>query len=244
LLNEEKKKFSIKGQVQKELKNNSSTTTSTTTTTTTSTETINQEKEEMVTIFSDPINYNIKHPLQSTWVMWYDNPGKKTSQASWADNLKKIAVFAAVEDFWGVYNNILLASKLQSGSNYHMFRDGIDPKWEDAANVNGGKWIVNIPKARKEQLDKFWMYSLLSCIGENFEQSDAEICGVVISLRKPQDRLALWTRNSNNENVCRSIGRQFKELLELPATEILGYQSHASSLKRNSSFNNYNLYEI
>jgi len=214
------------------------------TSSTTTTETTDPEKDGMVTIFSDPINYNIKHPLQSTWVMWYDNPGKKTSQASWADNLKKIAVFATVEDFWGVYNNILSASKLQSGSNYHMFRDGIDPKWEDHANAHGGKWIVNIPKLKKEQLDQFWLYCLLSCIGENFEQSDSELCGVVISLRKQQDKLALWTRNSNNENVCRKMGRQLKELLELPETEILGYQSHASSLKRNSSFNNHNLYEI
>jgi len=60
---------------------------------TTTTETTDPEKDGMVTIFSDPINYNIKHPLQSTWVMWYDNPGKKTSQASWADNLKKNCCF-------------------------------------------------------------------------------------------------------------------------------------------------------
>jgi len=69
------------------------------TSSTTTTETMDPEKDGMVTIFSDPINYNIKHPLQSTWVMWYDNPGKKTSQASWADNLKKLLFLLRLKTF-------------------------------------------------------------------------------------------------------------------------------------------------
>lgn len=27
-----------------------------------------------------------------------------------------------------------------------MFRQGVRPVWEDAANINGGKWIVRLKK--------------------------------------------------------------------------------------------------
>ena len=60
----------------------------------------NKESEESVTVFMDPSNFNVKHPLQNKWTMWYDNPGKKTSQASWGDHLRQIASFDTVEDFW------------------------------------------------------------------------------------------------------------------------------------------------
>ncbi len=53
------------------------------------------------TVFADPNNFTIKHPLQNRWTLWYDNPGKQTSQASWANSLKKIVTFDTVcMDTW------------------------------------------------------------------------------------------------------------------------------------------------
>ena len=44
-----------------------------------------------------------KHPLQNTWTLWYDDPqmAKATPGMSWEANLKNIATFDTVEDFWG-----------------------------------------------------------------------------------------------------------------------------------------------
>ena len=53
------------------------------------------------TVFHDAKNYNVKHPLQNTWTLWFDNPGKKASAASWSQNLKEIVNVDTVEDFWG-----------------------------------------------------------------------------------------------------------------------------------------------
>jgi translation initiation factor 4E len=103
-----------------------------------------------------------------------------------------------------IFNNIRPASKLTSGSNYHLFKENIEPKWEHAENVKGGKWIVTI-KGQKDQLDKMWLWAVLACIGENFDDG-SEICGMVVSLRKPLDRLALWTKSALNEPAQRSIG--------------------------------------
>jgi len=161
------------------------------------------------TILADPNNFTIKHPLQNSWTLWYDNPGKKTSQQSWAENLKKIVTFDTVEDFWRIFNNVRPASKLGLSSNYHLFKEHIEPKWEHSDNSKGGKWIVTV-KGQKDQLDKMWLWSILACIGENFEDG-SEICGIVVSIRKPLDRLALWTKTASNEHIQRSIGSTLKK---------------------------------
>jgi translation initiation factor 4E len=209
-----------------------------------STHTEPQQEDNQTEQPQETPEYAIKHPLQNRWVLWYDNPGKKTNQDSWADNLKKIVTFDTVEDFWRVYNNIQPASVLSSGSNYHLFKDGIEPKWEDPINQHGGKWVISIPtKNRNEALDKLWLWMMLGCIGESLEDGN-EVCGVVVSIRKAQDRLAVWTRDATNEPTVRNIGRKIKAVLELPDTVLIGYQSHTDAMKRGSSFNNKNKYEV
>jgi len=189
-----------------------------------------------------PLDFSMKHPLQNRWTIWYDNPGKKTSQASWADNLKKIVTFDTVEDFWRIFNNIRPSSKLLSGSNYHVFKENVEPKWEHPENKQGGKWVV-ASKNKKDFLDKIWLWTVLACIGENLEE-DNEICGCVVSIRKQGDRVALWTKHATNEPAQRHVGASWKKALELPDTFIVGFQSHSDCLKRNSSFNNRNRYEL
>jgi len=193
------------------------------------------------TVFADPTNFTIKHPLQNRWSLWYDNPGKKTNQASWADHLKKIVTFDTVEDFWRLFNNIRPTSKLTIGSNYHLFKDSIEPKWEHAENSKGGKWIVTVKG--KPSLDQMWMWTVLACIGETFTE-EGEICGCVASIRSGGDRIALWTKTATNEQAQKTIGAQFKKVLELPENAPVGYQCHADSLKRGSSFRNKNRYEV
>mmetsp|Transcript_26247 Transcript_26247/g.36964 ORF Transcript_26247/g.36964 Transcript_26247/m.36964 type:complete len:216 (+) Transcript_26247:167-814(+) len=188
----------------------------------------------------EPNNFSIKHPLQNRWTLWFDNPGKKTTQESWAENLKKIVTFDTVEDFWRVFNNIQPVSSLAAGSNYHLFKENIEPKWEHTANQHGGKWVVIV---KTQLFDKQWLWSVLACIGESFED-DEEICGCVASVRKSQSRISLWTRNASNESAQRRIGSKFKQALEIPDNVSVGYQVHSDSIKRNSSYNNKNRYEV
>jgi len=194
-------------------------------------------------ITPDPNNFTIKHPLQNRWTLWYDNPGKKTSQASWGDHLKRVVTFDTVEDFWRIFNNIRPASKLIPGSNYHLFKEHIEPKWEHADNMKGGKWIASCKGKREVSLDKMWLWAVLACIGESFEDEN-EICGCVVSIRAGQDRIALWTRTSSNEQAQKRVGAQLKKVLELPDNNSVGYQVHADSMKRGSSFNNKSKYEV
>lgn len=188
---------------------------------------------------AEPSNFSVKHPLQNGWTIWYDNPQKRTNQASWGDHLKKITTFGTVEDFWRVFNNLKPASVLAQGSNYHIFKEHIEPKWEDSTNAKGGKWTVTIPpKSRSASLDQMWLWAVLACIGETFLSPD-DVCGVVVSVRKAGDRVQIWTKDATNEQACRDIGRSLKDALELPDSTVVGYQSHADSMKKSYTKNRY-----
>ncbi|KAG0228129.1 eukaryotic translation initiation factor 4E [Actinomortierella wolfii] len=166
---------------------------------------------QYVTVFNDPVNFNAKHPLNNAWTLWFDNPGKKANDRNWMQSLKELITFDTVEDFWGVYNNVVKADQLAIGSNYHLFKQGIKPMWEDEANAHGGKWSIQLPRNKTmADIDRIWLYTMLACIGEAFEYEN-EICGVVVSVRKAFFRIALWTRSSDKENVAMAIGRTLKQ---------------------------------
>lgn len=186
------------------------------------------------------------YPLQYVWTMWFNPPNRPDPKSStpWQSNVKKIISFGTVVDFWRLFNNLMSPSKLQIGSNYHMFKEGILPEWEEDANKNGGKWVINFTKRSEHELkdlDDAWMWTVLALIGEYFEDSE-EICGVVISPRRKENRLALWTRDARNEAAVKRIGQTFKKNVNAQTT--IGYQVHADCLKHGTSFRNENLYNL
>lgn len=61
-----------------------------------------------------------------------------------------------------LYNNILPPSRLATGADIHLFREGIEPKWEDPACAGGGKWSFLIPRGSSgsaaQLLDTNWLH--------------------------------------------------------------------------------------
>ena len=51
-----------------------------------------------------------------------------------------------MEQFWSCYSHITRADALPN-LDLHMFKDGIKPMWEDAANKIGGKAMVRVHKS-------------------------------------------------------------------------------------------------
>ncbi|KAF9926945.1 eukaryotic translation initiation factor 4E [Modicella reniformis] len=170
-----------------------------------------------ITVFNDPVNFNAKHPLNNSWTLWFDNPGKKSNPNNWEQTLKELITFDTVEDFWGVYNNIMKTCDLSVNSNYHLFKQGIKPMWEDSANKQGGKWSIQLNRRAMTDIDNIWLYTMLACIGEAFEQ-ESEVCGAVVSVRKAIFRISLWTRSSDNQDLAMSIGRTLKSQIGLDGT--------------------------
>jgi len=85
-----------------------------------------------------PANHPVKHPLSSTWVLWYF----RNENSNWESNLKKVSAFSTVEDFWALYHHLAPVSELKCGTSYFLFKEGIKPMWEDKSNVEGGRVVV------------------------------------------------------------------------------------------------------
>ncbi|KAJ3813728.1 eukaryotic translation initiation factor 4E class I [Lentinula lateritia] len=222
------------------------------------------QAEGIRTVFSDPTNFNVKHPLYSPWTLWFDSPMTKNrnlpqtpisavpqtpgplpqtpgvaAAQGWMEDIKRVISFDSVEEFWGLYNNIVPPSALPQKANYYLFKEGIIPAWEDEANKNGGKWSIQLPKDKnKPHVDKMWLYTMLAAIGETFDPSlttldptgsppNSLITGVIVSTRAQFYRISIWTRlapgMSDDDGLrerIEGVGRHFK-------VTVLGYTESA-----------------
>lgn len=53
-----------------------------------------------------------------------------------------------------LYDHVFRPNKFPGNADFHLFKAGIEPKWEDIECANGGKWTVI--SSRKETLDTMW----------------------------------------------------------------------------------------
>ncbi|XP_057499669.1 eukaryotic translation initiation factor-like isoform X1 [Actinidia eriantha] len=183
------------------------------------------------------------HRLERKWTFWLDNPSKPKQGAAWGSALRKVYTFDTVEDFWccqlscSLYDQIFKPSKLPANGDFHLFKAGVEPKWEDPECANGGKWTVT--SSGKANLENMWLETLMALIGEQFDEAD-EICGVVASVRqKRQDKLALWTKTATNEAAQMGIGRKWKEIIDF--TDKISYSFHDDSKRERSTKGRYSV---
>lgn len=146
-----------------------------------------------------------EHPLKSTWIVWYRPPTSKYQD--YEKSTIPLAHFSTAEAFWTVYSHLNRPSSLPSVSDYHIFKKGIRPVWEDEENKKGGKWIIRL---KKGVADRYWEDLLLAIVGDQFAEAGEEVCGAVLSVRSGEDVLSVWTRIDGGRNIkIRYVRSQF-----------------------------------
>lgn len=142
-------------------------------------------------------------------------------------------------------------------SDYHLFKKGIRPEWEDTQNKHGGKWAFQYKEKRNVPIDDLWLHVMLAAIGETLEEeNDGEVMGVVVNVRKGFYRIGLWTRTvgrpvpggpegdvaggkgrspERGKEILMSLGRRFKEVLQLKDDEKVEFSGHTDSAQSGSS---------
>lgn len=181
-----------------------------------------------------------EHPLQFAWTMYFDtkakfpytptpaNPSESayvppdTTSHEYEAGLTVIGDFDTVESFCRYFNWLKPPSKLERNSNYHLFKSGIKPMWEDPANSNGGKWVLTM-KNNPQLLDRCWNWLAMALIGEELEDGD-EICGAVVSLRSKVDRIQVWTRSKDDVERLNAIGKKLVKLLDVSEADGIGLE--------------------
>ena len=187
-----------------------------------------------------------QHRLQSQYCLWYSrrSPGKQNH--NFDQNLKLIGRFGSCEQFWSLYSHLVKPGDLASHSDFHLFKMGIKPMWEDEANKFGGKWIVRLRKGNHNQIwyieettldlkiaglaSRCWENLVLAMLGEQFMVGE-EVCGAVVSVRFQEDILSIWNRTALDPAVTARIRDTFKRVLNLPPATLIEYKAHNDSIK-------------
>lgn len=81
------------------------------------------------------------------------------------DNNHKYVNFFWLLDFGSLHETIFKPSRLNANAEMHLFKAGVEPKWEDPECADGGKWTHVVATDRKNAMDKAWLetvYNLLT----------------------------------------------------------------------------------
>ncbi|TFK39314.1 translation initiation factor eIF 4e-like domain-containing protein [Crucibulum laeve] len=194
-----------------------------------------------------------EHPLQFAWTIYHDskskypytpapasavppsatpsNAGEFTphppESTDYEAGLTVVGEFDTVEQFCRYFNWLKPPSQLERNSNYHLFKSGIKPMWEDEANANGGKWVLTM-KNNPALLDRCWNWLAMALVGEELEDGD-EICGAVVSLRSKVDRIQVWTRSKDDVEKLNGIGKKLVKLLDVSEADSIGLEFQYNS---------------
>ncbi|KAI0259700.1 translation initiation factor eIF 4e-like domain-containing protein [Gloeopeniophorella convolvens] len=178
-----------------------------------------------------------EHPLQHAWTVYHDTKAKipftpmsatdssypaPAEAGVYEAGLTTIGEFDTVESYCRYFNWLKPPSKLERNSNYHLFKSGIKPMWEDPANAHGGKWVLTM-KNNPALLDQSWQWLTMALVGEELDEGD-EICGAVVSLRSKVDRIQLWMRSKDDVEKINGIGRKFVKLLDVSEADGIGLE--------------------
>jgi len=172
------------------------------------------------------------HFLNSRFAFFYlrrDRSQKETDAQGYQNAVQKIGSFDSVEGFFGIYDHLVKPHSLTSESHvtdYHLFREGISPTWEDPKNRNGGKWIVRLRKV-EGLASLYWEDLIMALVGEQFGDVGVQVCGVVVSVRQHEDILSVWTQDSKDDDAIAKIRDAIKSNLELPPFVTIDYKRHA-----------------
>lgn len=188
-------------------------------------------------VLKKPDQENI-YPLHTQWVLYYNvvQTRRNLAAESYSEILTEICTIDTVPELMYMIENVQEANLWPLNSNIHFFRNGITPLWEDINNMKGGKWVIEIPKSNENKIcSDLWNKTLIYAASEmirenkniNKNKNEKLICGAVFSPRKMVDRIALWTRYTDDDAL--NIGKEWKSILNTNFEMV--FKIHENALK-------------
>lgn len=124
--------------------------------------------------------------LESEWKYYQLINSNEQTSKSWADSLKSIGTVKTVPELLFTLDETWKRG-MENINDLNFFKNNIQPMWEDPANVNGGRCIMEIPTARKDILFDMWKNTVAFCASNAFEC----ISGCVFN-EKANYRISIW----------------------------------------------------
>jgi len=134
------------------------------------------------------------------------------------EKIIKIADVSNINEFWEVFQHLKKPNQCPTGSDYHIFKKGIFPMWEDKLNMDGGKLSVLLTI---KYANVIWEE-----VAFNFSQGLLPyydyINGIVISMRPKFMVLSFWIKCGNN-SLVEKIRNALSGLLQTPSSNCIDF---------------------
>jgi translation initiation factor 4E len=174
------------------------------------------------------------HDLQNVWTFYYLVPNREGQKdKNWKDFLHKLYDFRSFEDFWAIVNTIEPASKLPKGCRYYIFKQGVQPLWEDEKNLHGSElyteYALQVQKsplgkqksvhALKDEpgnieAEKHWKDLALSVLANALTvPHGSKINGVEFNCKRNSVKVGVWTGPITDEEF-RDLSQAVKAILK------------------------------
>lgn len=132
--------------------------------------------------------------LSDQWCFYFLDSSSVTSEGNFDPTL--VFRIDSIATFWRVMNNIPEAGQLNRSSTLYLFRDDINPKWEDPKNNAGGMWKMKVDAAK---INMVWTIMACRTIGESWEKENRNcINGIVLKVRDKGFWIEVWVTDKTD----------------------------------------------
>uniref|UniRef100_A0A6C0JAA4 Eukaryotic translation initiation factor 4E n=1 Tax=viral metagenome TaxID=1070528 RepID=A0A6C0JAA4_9ZZZZ len=139
-----------------------------------------------------------------TWTMWFH----KVEDSDYSiGSYKKLFTVSSVKDLCMLINTV---PNITSGMFFFM-KDGIEPLWENDANINGGMWTFKLTKSDSNEMWKILMAALCGNVLTLNPENMKHINGISVSPKITNCIIKIWTNNSTNQ-TCDGFLTPFDKL--------------------------------
>ena len=198
---------------------------------------------------ADPKSNSTKTKLENKFAFYFriseeilknQLPNKAIDTNEYESQVKKIADFDTIEDFWAIFQHLKKPDNCKQGIEFQLFKEPIKPMWEDEYNKNGGKLTL---KLRKQYTTIIWEEIILAIIGGVLpKEINDEINGVVFCSKKEFNTLQIWFK-TYSKTMNAELEQCIRDLIQIPDEVPLElkqffppYKKEYANAKRN--FNN------
>ena len=200
-----------------------------------------------ININKDPPQSSDKKPLEKTklsqkYVFWFriseeilknKIPKQNLDSSEYESQVKKIAEFDTIEDFWAIFQHLKKPDKCNPGIEFQMFKENIKPMWEDEYNKKGGKLTL---KLNKGYTTVIWEEIILGIIGNILPKHIMDgINGVVFCAKKEFNTLQIWFKEYDR-NYYMELEQCFRDLIQIPNEVPIDIKKFF--FEKNSNYNN------
>ena len=178
-----------------------------------------EKKEEQKAQKKDTIS---KTKLWTKFAFWFriseemlrnQLPKQTLDSNEYENQVKKIAEFETIEDFWAIFQHLRKPDSCKQGIEFQLFKVPIKPMWEDDGNKNGGRLTL---KLRKNYTTIIWEEMILAFIGGIFpEKMKEEVNGIVFLSKKEFNALQIWFK-TYDKKLNAELEQCIRDLIQIP----------------------------